>query len=192
MRKRVLATLLGAALLAGCGASSRRPAAMGDAGSLTATGSTVGASTASGSSAAMLAFSRCMRANGATNFPDPNSAGGVSVHMSVSAPGFEPALAKCRKLLPDASTGPPFDPQALAQLRKIAVCMRQHGVPDFPDPERAAAGSPRAGVPSGHGANAAVTDYRGVLLEFPATLNPRSPAFEQAATACSGGFLNRR
>ena len=34
-----------------------------------------------------------------------------------------------------------------------------------------------------------IADYRGVLLQFRATLDTSSPAFEQAATACGGGFL---
>ncbi len=74
-----------------------------------------------------------MRANGVPNFPDPKPGRGFSFPAS-PAPAFSAAKAKCQKLLPNGGAPPPFDPQALGQLRQIAICMRQHGVPDFPDP----------------------------------------------------------
>ena len=125
-----------------------------------------------------------MRANGVPNFPDPQPGGGFSFPVS-PAPAFAAAKAKCQKLLPNGGAPPPFDPQALVQLRQIAVCMRRHGVPDFPDPERA----PASGPPKPPAGSDRITDYNGVLLAFPTTLNLRSPAFQQAATACGGGFL---
>ena len=73
----------------------------------------------------------------------------------------------------------------MAQLRKIAVCMRQHGVPQFPDP--------MASVPHGFNPNPAeyreITNYEGAILLFPATIDPQSPAYEQATAACGAGFL---
>lgn len=106
-----------------------------------------------------------MRANGVPNFPDPKPGGGFRFPAS-PAPAFAAAQAKCQKLLPNGGAPPPFDPQALVQLRQIAICMRQHGVPDFPDPVRAPATGP-SGLPGGGGR---ITDYRGVQLQFPDTL----------------------
>ena len=75
------------------------------------------------------------------------------------------------------------------QLRGIAVCMRAHGVPQFPDPVRASANAIESHRNATGGAH--VADYRGVLLAFPVTIDRLSPAFEQAAAACGGSFLDR-
>ncbi|MGA2929194.1 MAG: hypothetical protein ABSG43_25025 [Solirubrobacteraceae bacterium] len=125
-----------------------------------------------------------MRANGVPNFPDPKPGGGFRFPAS-PAPAFAAAESKCQKLLPNGGAPPPFDPQALVQLRQIATCMRHHGIPDFPDPVRAPTTGP-SGLPPGANREA---DYRGVLLAFPATLDTSSPAFEQAATACGGAGI---
>ena len=125
-----------------------------------------------------------MRANGVPNFPDPKPGEGFRFPAS-PAPAFAAAQAKCQKLLPNGGAPPPFNPQALVQLRQIAVCIRQHGVPDFPDPERA----PASGPPNPPAGSDKITDYNGVLLAFPTTLDLQSPAFQKAATTCGGGFL---
>jgi hypothetical protein len=58
--------------------------------------------------------------------------------------------------------------------------MREHGVPQFLDP--------RSLVPIGFKPNLAeyreITNYKGAILLYPATMNPQSPAYEQATTAC--------
>jgi hypothetical protein len=79
---------------------------------------------------------------------------------------------------------PAFSEQALMQLQRIAPCMRQHRVPDFPDPKRAPEGGPSL-VGSGY----REIDYRGVLLELPITINMQSPAYKQAAATCGAPFL---
>ena len=83
------------------------------------------------------------------------------------------------------SAGPPASAQTMAQLRKIAVCMRAHGVPQFPDP--------LASVPHGFHPNPTeyreITNYQGAILLYPATIDPQSPAYEQATAACGAGFL---
>jgi hypothetical protein len=68
--------------------------------------------------------------------------------------------------------------RALAQLRTVAQCMREHGISDFPDP--------RSTRPSdlSLGRHSEITDYEGVFLLFPATIDMQSPAWEQAAAAC--------
>jgi hypothetical protein len=58
----------------------------------------------------------------------------------------------------------------------ISECMRRHGISEFPDPTLSAPTSP-AGY-------SAVLGRDGVFLAIPNTINPRSPAFKQAAAAC--------
>ena len=201
-RLLAIATLVGGALVAGCGGSSGRPTATAVGSATAATSSaTRSTSSATGSRSSPtpaqyqrdeVAFARCMRSHGAPDFPDPQPGGGFSVHIPLSAgPAFQAAQAKCQKLLPNAGAGPAFSERALVQLRKLAVCMRQHRVPDFPDPRKA----PPSGLPSPSQASPSkysrIADYRGVLLEFPAALDTYSPAFEQALAACGGAFLNQ-
>jgi hypothetical protein len=72
----------------------------------------------------------------------------------------------------------------MEQLRQIAVCMRQHGVPQFPDP--------KTSVPPGFNpfpAYREITNYMGAILLFPATIDMQSPAYEQALAECHAGFL---
>src|SRR5689334_20738005 len=88
-----------------------------------------------------LAFSRCMRAHGLPNFPDPTSGGGIQLRITPNSginpfsPAFKAAQASCHKLLPG---GGPFSgrptAQDKAQMLQISQCMRQHGITDFPDP----------------------------------------------------------
>jgi len=191
-----IAAVASGVLVAGCGGSSPSATTGGGASSTASAAANAGAATTSAASSPgsspspaqpdqnLLNFARCMRANGVPNFPDPKPGGGFSFPAS-PAPAFAAAQAKCQKLLPNGGAPPPFDPQALVQLHQIAICMRQHGVPDFPDPVRAPTTGPSE-LPGGGGR---ITDYRGVQLQFPATLDTRSPAFDQAATACGGGFL---
>ena len=127
-----------------------------------------------------------MRSNGVPNFPDPKAGGGFAFHAgagTVSSPAFKAAQAKCGKLIPgggapgpDSTTHP--SAQTLAKLLKIAECMHQHGIFQFPDP--------RTSVPSnpiGQGGGV-ITDFDGAILVFPSTMNLQAPAYRQALTAC--------
>ncbi len=135
-----------------------------------------------------LGYSQCMRANGVPNFPDPKAGGGFSFQAGAgidpSSPAFKAAQTKCKKLLPSggpAGPGTTTHPseQALAQLVKAALCMRRHGVSDFPDPRTSVPSNPfPAGSPG------VISDIEGVILVFPPTLDTQSPAFTRAAAAC--------
>jgi hypothetical protein len=195
-----VAALLSGVLLAGCGGSSPSPAGATVGG---ASGTTVGGAAGGGSTSAAstgpstgppeaLAFAKCMRANGVSNFPDPTAGGGFEFQTGagiVSSPAFKVAQAKCRKLL--AGGGPPGpgtkshpSAQTLAKLVKIAECMRQHGVPQFPDPTTS--------VPSNPSGVREITDFDGAILLFPATINLQAPAYRQALTACGAPPLGLR
>jgi hypothetical protein len=132
-----------------------------------------------------LAFSKCMRSHGVSNFPDPTGGGG-GIHIRIGgavnprSPGFQSAQSSCRHLLPGGGpgSGPP-SAQAHAQLLKISECMRAHGISDFPDPT---SGSPPA---PGNGQYSAVIGRGGYFLAIPSSIDMNSPAFKQAAKACN-------
>jgi hypothetical protein len=124
----VIGTALGIAVMtAGCGGSN----GSGSSGS----GST---------KAQFLAYSRCMRSHGVSDFPDPTTPPGGGIAFSINGgpgsdldpnnPTYEAANQACRTLLPAgvrSASGP--SPKIAAELR-WARCMRSHGVPSFPDP----------------------------------------------------------
>jgi hypothetical protein len=197
-----LATLVVGVLVGGCGgsSSSTTPAtvagASGASNVATGTGATgTGATAPDDAQSQALAFARCMRANGVPNFPDPAPGGGFlfsASRLNLGAPAVKAAQAKCKKLLP--SGGPPgpgtqTHPTAatLEKLRRIAECMREHGVPQFPDPRTSVPVDPFG---SGGGV---ITDYDDAILLFPSTLDVHSPAYDHAAAACGvlAGKLGR-
>jgi hypothetical protein len=131
-----------------------------------------------------------MRANGVPSFPDPNPGiAGFPVGGLPASPATRTAQAKCHNLLPGG--GPPGpgaqthpSPQTLEKLLRIAVCMRRHGISDFPDP--------RTSVPSNPRGITEITDFDGVILLFPATLNLQAPAYRDALAACGAPPLGLR
>lgn len=197
-RLLAIATLASGALVAGCGGSSGSPtgaAARGattgvssaaNAGSATTTGSSTSAGATSSSSPPSqaqpngLTFAKCMRANGVPNFPDPApGSGGFSFNatgINPEAPAVQAAQAKCLKFMPTPSGGPAFSARSFAKVLKVARCMREHGVSEFPDPTTSR--------PSLGPGIREITDYDGAYLVFPATLNTQAPAYKQAAAAC--------
>jgi hypothetical protein len=112
------------------------------------------------SSPSAVAYSACMRSQGVPNYPDPDSSGELpktdAQHLGVSPTQYQAAQHACQHLLP---TGPSFQQQTLhcyqtgncppalvqqmfAADRKLALCMRSHGVPNFPDPTTGDSGGP--------------------------------------------------
>lgn len=71
------------------------------------------------------------------------------------------------------------------QLRRIASCMREHGVPQFPDPLSTA--PPQSSINMGD--YSMITNYMGAILLYPKTIDMQSPAYIQAVAACHAGFL---
>jgi hypothetical protein len=135
-----------------------------------------------------LAFTKCMRSHGALGFPDPTSAGTITVTQALlSSPQIQAAAPSCKKLLPRGAVQLPaglqrkLDTQAL----EYAACMRSHGVPNFPDPIihggtigfriAASAGAPAA--QSSPGASPAPRSPAGGAPAMP-------PQFQAAQRAC--------
>jgi len=129
-----------------------------------------------------IAFSKCMRAHGVTNFPDPNghgiNIGGTGINPQ--SPSFKAAQGACFKLLPGG--GPNSQKASAAEIkraRETAQCMRQHGVSGFPDPIIA------TGAPNLNQANYSIIEAgNGIIIAVPKSIDPGSPVFRAAAKAC--------
>jgi hypothetical protein len=88
-----------------------------------------------------LAYSKCMRAHGVVNFPDPDAQGNIIQHVgpgqSAGNSSMEQAADKtCRHLLPGGGqANPAAQARVVNRYLKIAQCMRTHGLPNYPDPK---------------------------------------------------------
>jgi hypothetical protein len=145
-----VATVALAVLAAGCGGSSGNHVAQ--LGTTTQSGGTSSTASAGSAQAQRVAFSACMRSRGVPNYPDPDSTGqlpkGGAEQFGVSTSRYQAAQQACGHLLPTGGSLHQQEhqcmqnsdcPSALVQQmlsadRKLARCMRSHGVPNFPDP----------------------------------------------------------
>ena len=170
--KIILGLLISAIGLAACGSSAANTG-----------GSTAAQGTNAADASKALAFARCMRSHGVTNFPDPTG-GQLQIQVQrtpdstkvngveVNGPAFQSAMRACRSYLPNG--GHPTAAQvakAKAQALAMSRCMRSHGVPNFPDPQFGS--GPDGGI--------------GVRLGG-SGINPSSPAFQAAQKACGSIF----
>jgi len=155
----VLCLLAAALLISACGGSSN-------------------ASTRTDPADRALAFSRCMRANGVKDFPDPQVGSGGAVKLqfkagagSPDAKTMEKAQQACRHLI--AAGEKKLTPQERVareeQVAKFARCMREHGINLHTS---TAGGGIQIQIHPGGGAGAGP--------------NPESPAFQKAQKACQG------
>jgi hypothetical protein len=83
-----------------------------------------------------LQFAQCMRDNGVPDFPDPDPDGRFRGpgHEQQNDPKFQAAQEACRDLAPGGEHEK-SDPATVEQMRQFSQCMRDNGVPDFPDPD---------------------------------------------------------
>jgi hypothetical protein len=121
-----------AVIVAGCG--------NGSAGTGNGTVASGGNGTASIREKAVK-FAQCMRANGVSAFPDPNASGELTIDavangssLDTSSATFKRALTACKNLEPSGFTGTKATPQQTTARLEFAKCVRENGVPDFPDP----------------------------------------------------------
>jgi hypothetical protein len=130
MRKATIlaAGLLLAGTMAGCTKSAQSDPAV-------ATVQSRGANpTASVSSSAdPVQFARCMREHGITWFADPGSKAKASPPANVDDNVMDAAMQACQKYAGGSAAGPALDPADAEKLLKYSKCMRDNGVPDFPD-----------------------------------------------------------
>jgi hypothetical protein len=110
---------------------------------ISACGSTAPAATSGGGNnvAQAVKFAQCMRANGVSQFPDPDASGSLTIDGVVNGSSLDPnsatfqqAISACRDLEPPGFMGHTRSPQQQEAALKFAQCMRANGVPDFPDP----------------------------------------------------------
>jgi hypothetical protein len=124
-----------------------------------------------------LKFSNCMRAHGVSNFPDPSAGGAIALAPGLNAqsPSFQSAQKACSKYQPGGGGPIKMSASQRREALRFAECMRANGEPDFPDPTLGNA------TPSG---SSPVIALRGMVFKLPPGLNPMSPGFQRAATAC--------
>lgn len=139
-------------------------AALGCAILLAACGSSSSKHSASASNA--VKYADCVRSHGIPNFPDPGTTAAYHfiAQLNPSAPAVESAQNACAKY--GSALAPPTRPSTsqMRALVKLSQCMRDHGVPNFPDPT---------------GNNAETYQLIARL-----GINPKTPAFGHAAAAC--------
>ena len=134
-------------LAAACGGSSGSHVAQL---SRTATTSNSSSNVSTGhASSDPLAYSRCMRSNGAPKYPDPRSGNVLPdglpkvdfQELGVSSPQFAAGESACARVLPNggASTAAASQ-QTLTDVVRFSACMRSHGVPNWPDPSTISGG----------------------------------------------------
>jgi hypothetical protein len=121
---------------------------------------------------AALAYAQCIRENGYPEWPDPNADGQFMMRrdqgMSMNDPRRMAAMEACQDQRPPGNYG--AGPGGMVQgfageeaLLDFALCMRDNGVPGFPDPG-ASGGRMVIGPESG--------------------INPFDPTFQEAMTIC--------
>jgi hypothetical protein len=135
---------------------------------------------------ALIAFSKCMRAHGITNFPDPSGGGGLHLgnNIDTQAPVFRTAQTACSKLLPGGGPGN-HKPSAtqIADAAATAECMRKHGVSGYPDP--IVSSEPPTDL--NQALYSQISDQDGIIIAIPKSINPQSPVFQKAAKTCNLG-----
>jgi hypothetical protein len=86
-------------------------------------------------------FAECMRNNGVSGFPDPNASGQLTIDavangssIDTNSVTFKQAMSACKDLQPPGFTGFKVTPSQRTARLAFARCVRDNGVPDFPDP----------------------------------------------------------
>ncbi len=131
MSRKIVITLLFVLTVAGCSSKTEDP------GVASANPGAKASSSAAATERSALDYSRCMRAQGLTWFPDPDPQGGLTVHNpeNLDQKKFEAAEQACRKYAPWEGRKNPIPAADLAKLRQVAQCMRDHGFANWPDPD---------------------------------------------------------
>jgi hypothetical protein len=77
-------------------------------------------------------FAECMRENGVSDFPDPNTTDSYGVRVTPAV--FQQAVDACKDLKPPGALSAERTPEQQAATLDFAQCIRDNGVPGFPDP----------------------------------------------------------
>lgn len=114
--KHAIALAVAGIALSGCGVAG--------------TGDTSSDASSSPAHDKMLEYAQCLRENG-LDVEDPEPGEGVELRGQQDK--IEPALQACEDLEPPGQAKEPEG--AREDMLRIARCMREHGVEDFPDPK---------------------------------------------------------
>jgi hypothetical protein len=86
-------------------------------------------------------FAECMRWNRVSGFPDPTASGELTIDaiangssVDTSSAAWKQAIGACKNLEPAGFTGTKVTPEQRTARLEFAQCVRENGVPDFPDP----------------------------------------------------------
>jgi hypothetical protein len=114
-----------------------------------------------------LKYAQCMRDNGVPGFEDPKvdengELDGLGAPKGVDEKTVEAAQKTCAKYLPNGGAPEQMNPEDVAKIRAYAKCLRENGMPGFPDPD---------------------TDGR-IRFESGKTLDPDSPEMKAADEKC--------
>lgn len=164
IRTGVVLGLLLALSAAGCGGGDDGGDQVATAGGKTPE-ATASAKSGTDDKGSVFEYSKCMRENGLPDFPDPEVGDNGEFRMSMPE-GYDKAKVDeaqkvCKQYLPNGGEPPKVDPEALEKMREYAKCMRENGVPKFPDPKDG-----------------------GFQLDGSVVGDPQSPAFKAAEEKC--------
>lgn len=121
--RRIAVTAMLLAGLAACGSGGKEPESQPNDAELLALGKEL---------------SQCVREHGVPGFPDPTVRDGdLVMPQDQPAEAVDNAMEACRSIvdrMPQQSGGNGSAAQDVPQLRKFAQCLRNNGVPNWPDP----------------------------------------------------------
>jgi hypothetical protein len=161
-RAVLLAATVGIALLTVACGGSPSSTAFGSSSSSASPGSSADAA-----GSQLVAYARCMRAHGVTDYPDSGALTGATPgsDLDPSNPTYQAARQACQSLHPTVHLNQSQAAQNLAAGLEFSKCMRQHGITNYPDP------GPHSGPDGGYGINLSGIDMN-------------SPQFQAAKQAC--------
>jgi hypothetical protein len=137
----IMATAVVALLAGGCGGTPGGHVAQ--LGPTTTNRTSSSETSAASAQRSALAFALCMRSHGVPGWPDPNSYGGFDksklTQQQLGGEGgarVHAAQVACQHLLPTSSASQQQTQRIVAQALRFSRCMRNHGITNFPDPDR--------------------------------------------------------
>jgi hypothetical protein len=120
---------------AGCGANApsdtNRASASGSSSISSSPGGTTATTTARDKA---VKFAECIREHGVADFPDANAKGEFVFGINVSPEVWTKAVDACKALQPAGTLSATRSPKQQSAGLKFGQCIRDNGVPDFPDP----------------------------------------------------------
>jgi hypothetical protein len=123
----VTVLFVAALVIGACGGTKDDGIATGDPSATK--GAATGSAPAANNQERLRQYVTCLREHG-VEVADPEA--GKQVQLNNDRPQDKEAAQACRQYLPTAAKGGSTDSNS---MREYAACMRQHGLPGFPDPD---------------------------------------------------------